>query len=354
MTILAIDTSCDETSVAIVGNRKVLSNVISSQVRYHKKYGGVVPFLAQRLHKERIDSVVELALARAGVSMTDIEAIAVTYGPGLAPALQVGIATAVQLATQLGLPFYPINHMLGHLAAPYVRIGNKKPAHELRPSLGLLVSGGHTEMVLFDSFEEFAVIGQTVDDAVGEAYDKVAKMLGLGYPGGRLVARLAREGNPSSYELPVPMLHSGDLNFSYSGLKNAVRLLIEKVKGGTYAHPLTRQVICDICATFELVAQRGLTVKVEKALQLYPDVEALVLAGGVAANTELRKRMRAIAHTRGLELHLPPNLSLCTDNAAMIGVAAYLGMEAGLQPTNPEIVDRVPNLKTSVTSFTKA
>jgi N6-L-threonylcarbamoyladenine synthase len=353
MNILAIDTSCDETSVAVVRDAAIVSNVISSQVRYHKKYGGVVPFLAQRLHAERIDSVVEIALNRAGLGIKDVEAIAVTYGPGLAPALQVGIATAVKLASTYNIPLYPINHMIGHIASVYAHVGNKKSAAEMRPTLVLLVSGGHTELVLFDSFSKFAVIGSTLDDAVGEAYDKVAKMLGLGYPGGKLVATLALKGNAKAYALPVPMLHSGDLNFSYSGLKNAVRLVIEKAKGGTYDHPLTKEQICDVCASFQEVALRSLLVKVERAISLHPEVEQLVLVGGVAANMELRKLLRKYARERGLTLLLPPNLALCTDNAAMIGVAAYLGINAGLKPSSPVDVDRVPNLKTSVTFFTK-
>ena len=353
MNILAIDTSCDETSVAIVRGTTIVSSVISSQVRYHKKYGGVVPFLAQRLHAERIDAVIEIALTRAGLLITNIDAIAVTYGPGLAPALQVGIATSVQLATQYSLPLYPINHMVGHIASVYAQVGSKVRSSNMIPTLALVVSGGHTELVLFNSFSEFTVIGRTLDDAVGEAYDKVAKMLGLGYPGGKLVAKLALEGNFDTYALPVPMLHSGDLNFSYSGLKNAVRLVIEKAKGGTYDHPLTKLQICDVCASFQAVALRSLMVKLEKALSIHPEVEQVVLVGGVAANTELRKLMRGIARKRGLKLLLPPTLSLCTDNAAMIGVAAFLGINAGLAPAVPADVDRVPNLKTSVAFFTK-
>jgi N6-L-threonylcarbamoyladenine synthase len=339
MIILAIDTSCDETSVAVTQGLTILSNVISSQVRFHKKFGGVVPFLAQRLHRERIDSVVELALQRAGVGVEEIEAIAVTYGPGLAPALQVGLETAEALRRKLSIPLYAINHMAGHIASCFA--GKAKP--EL-PALAILVSGGHTEWVYMKSFTEVEVVGATLDDALGEAYDKVAKMLGLGYPGGKLVSKLALEGDSSAYTLPVAMQYSKDLNISYSGLKNAVRLLIEELKGGHHQATIDRQQICDVCATFEDVAQKALLIKVEKALIAYPETKTLLLAGGVSANNELRKRLRTLAKKMGINLVVPPNLRLCTDNAAMIGLAAYLGIELGQQPVNTEKLDRVPNL----------
>lgn len=343
MIILAIDTSCDETSVAITQNQTILSNVISTQVRYHKKFGGVVPFLAQRLHRERIDSVIALAIERAGLSWADIEAIAVTQGPGLAPALEVGIQKAKDLATAYSLPLYAINHMAGHIASCFVKEDSKKTEITF-PCLALLVSGGHTEMVLMSQFGSYDVIGQTLDDALGEAYDKVAKMLGLGYPGGKLVAKLAQAGDASVYELPIPMQKSHDLNFSYSGLKNAVRLLIYSVKDNTHTHVMEKTEIENICASFEKVAQASIMQKLEKALVAHPDVTTVLLAGGVASNTVLRKKIRGLAKKKNIAFVFPAKANLCTDNAAMIGVAAALGIQSGQLPVVPEVLDRKPGL----------
>lgn len=352
MKILAIDTSCDETSVAIVEDTKVLSNVISSQVRYHKKYGGVVPMLAGRLHEERIENVVELSLKRAALSRSDLDAIAVTYGPGLAPALQVGIAKAKALASALQKPLYGVNHMAGHIAACFAQIGAKDVPSMQFPFLAVLISGGHTELVVVESFGEFQIIGQTLDDALGEAYDKVAKMLGLGYPGGKLVAELADEGEVV-YDLPIAMRQSGDLNLSYSGLKNAVRLLIEEVKGKHTDGFLTRQEIVDICASFQEVAQQSLLLKIERALSARPELKQLVVGGGVAANLVLRRKLRTVGDAHDLTVVFPANTKLCTDNAAMIGAAAYFGIQAGQMPVTTEQLDRVPYLSLEDTSFTK-
>ncbi len=343
MKILAIDTSCDETSAAVVNDRRILSNVISSQVRFHKKYGGVVPFLAQRLHKERIDAVVELALQRAGCGMSDIDALAVTYGPGLAPALQVGIETARTLALSHTLPLYPINHMAGHIASCFAQTGSRVPADLELPALAVLVSGKHSDLVYFERFGEFTILGQTLDDAIGEAYDKIARMLGLGYPGGRIVAKLAEEGDPTRFALPIPMQNSGDLNLSYSGLKNAARLVIEAAREAAGGE-LDRQTICDICAIFEEVAQKSLLLKVESALRQRPEVRTVLLGGGVAANVALRRRLRSLARQYDVQLVVPANLKLCTDNAAMIGVAASMAIEEGAKPVEPGSVDRVPGL----------
>ena len=338
MFILAIDTSCDETSVAVTQGVRVISNVVSSQVRYHKKFGGVVPFLAQRLHSERIASVVKLALQRAKVSVAHIDAIAVTYGPGLAPALQVGIEYAKKSAQEENKPLYAVDHMAGHMAACLAQVGNRQLPAVHYPLLAVLVSGGHSELVRVNSWGNWSVIGQTVDDALGEAYDKVAKMLGLGYPGGKLVSKLAESGNENAYSLPVAMLRSGNLNLSFSGLKNAVRLLIESL-----GKEPSRQQIIDVCASFEQVAQKSLVLKVEAALQS-ESYGTVLLAGGVAANNALRHKMRTLCAEYGVTLRLPTNKTLCTDNAAMIGVAAYLGICSGQQPTSIKLLDRIPGL----------
>ncbi len=344
MIILAIDTSTDETSVAILNGQKILCNVISSQVRYHKKFGGVVPFLAQRLHKERIDSVISEALSRAQTDFSGIDAIAVTYGPGLAPALQVGVEKAKLLAVEHGLPLYAVNHMMGHISSCFSKNVAKFPM------LAVLVSGGHSELVYTRSFGEYQIIGQTLDDSLGEAYDKVARMLGLGYPGGKLVAKLALEGDSAAYALPVPMLRSGDLNLSYSGLKNAVRLLIGEVSA---EGPLSRKNIADICACFEYVAQESLLRKVTLALSMYPEVQQVALAGGVSANVRLRAHLRAILKKHDLELVVPANQKLCTDNAAMIGLAAHFGILAGQKPAEIETLDRIPYLSLEDVHFSE-
>lgn len=331
MTILAIDTSCDETSVAVTRNREILSNVISSQVTEHAEFGGVVPFLAQRLHRERIDAVIQLALEGAKLSLEAVEAIAVTQGPGLAPALEVGIEKASELSESHKKPLYAINHMAGHIASCFTQV---EPEY---PFLALLLSGGHSELVLVRSWGDFTVLGETLDDALGEAYDKVAKMLGLGYPGGRLLAERAEQGDPTAYDLPVPMKNSGDLNLSYSGLKNAVRLLIAEVS------PLDDKKVADIAASFERVAQESVIRKLAKALQEYPSVRQLAFGGGVAANTVLRAKLAELCAEHEVELLVPERMDLCTDNAAMIGLAAHFGIENGQQPVKK--LERVPYLR---------
>lgn len=330
MTFLAIDTSCDETSVAVTQKTKILSNVISSQVKEHAEFGGVVPFLAQRLHRERIEAVIILAMRESKVNWDSIDAIAVTYGPGLAPALEVGIEKALQLAKSHQKPLYAVNHMAGHIASCFTTVVPEYPL------LALLLSGGHSEIVLAQSFGDFEIVGQTLDDALGEAYDKVAKMLRLGYPGGKALAELAEEGNSLAYDLPVPMRQSGDLNLSYSGLKNAVRLLIEEI--GADNHDKR----ADIAASFERVAQESVLLKVEKALQMHPDVKQLVLGGGVAANHALREKLEGLATQYEVGFLFPGEFKLCTDNAAMIGLAAWFGSEAGQSPVKE--IDRVPYL----------
>ena len=341
MITLAIDTSCDETSVAVVDNVHILSNVVSTQIRFHKKYGGVVPFLAQRLHSERIAAVTELAMTRSKLEWSAIDAVAVTQGPGLAPALQVGIAYAKELVNLHGKPLYAVNHMAGHIASCLAASGRSIPEVKY-PAIAVLVSGGHTEFVYMEQFGQFKLIGQTLDDALGEAYDKVAKLLGLGYPGGPIVAKLAEIGMTDRYNLPIPMHSSKDLNISYSGLKNAVRLLV----GGLRAEDLLdATAIANVCASFQYVAQKALLLKLDKALLRHPEVLSVLLAGGVAANTKLRWQVRLLCRQRDLGFYLPPAVKLCADNAAMIGIAANLSAAAGQTPSDPEYMERIPNLK---------
>jgi N6-L-threonylcarbamoyladenine synthase len=335
MILLSIDTSCDETSVAVTRGTSILSNTISSQVDEHAVYGGVVPFLAQRLHRERIDAVIELSLQEAGIARDAIDAIAVTYGPGLAPALEVGVEWARKLAVELDKPLYAINHMAGHIASGYT---DREPQY---PVMALLLSGGHSELVLIEEWNTWQVLGATLDDAIGEAYDKVAKLLGLGYPGGRLVAEAAARGNDQKYELPVPMKQHAGYNLSYSGLKNAVRLLVLSLGG---AEQLSQEQIADVAASFERVAQEAVLIKVARALREYPDIRQLAFGGGVAANTRLRGSLQKLCNEAGVELIIPASFSLCTDNAAMIGLAAHFGIEAGMQPVDPGQLERNPGL----------
>lgn len=339
--ILAIDTSCDDTSVAVTCGYNVLSNVISSQIRYHKKFGGVVPFLAKRLHQEKIDSVIELALSRAGLKWSDIEALAVTVGPGLAPALEIGVEKSKLLSAEFGLPIYAINHMEGHISSCLAQVGKKNRPELIYPALSVLVSGGHTEFIYMPEFGKYELIGATLDDALGEAYDKVSKMLNLGYPGGKIVSKMALEGDPSVYELPIPMRYSKDYNISYSGLKNAVRLLIESIKGD--GDNLTLREMQDLSANFENVAHEGLLIKIRKIIRDF-EVRTIMLGGGVSANVSLRKKLRSLSIKNDLLFVCPANLKLCTDNAGMIGVAAWVAILRGKKPTVASLVDRKPGL----------
>ncbi|MFH0792288.1 MAG: tRNA (adenosine(37)-N6)-threonylcarbamoyltransferase complex transferase subunit TsaD, partial [bacterium] len=313
--ILAIDTSCDETAAAVTRNDWVLSNIISSQVEFHKQYGGVVPFLAKRKHQEMIDSVVKEALFRAGVKMEKIDAIAVTIGPGLAPALEVGVNYAKQLAIDNKKPLIAVNHMEGHLLSSFAKnsngIGPFSKTKSLFPILGLLVSGGHTQLVLMDSLGKYRLLGETLDDAAGEAFDKVAKMLELGYPGGAIISELAKKGFPK-YKLPIPMIRNHDLNFSFSGLKTACLYKLRDLK-----EPRDKQFFQDFSASFEQAVIVALSIKFKKAIERYQPKQ-IVLGGGVINNLHLRQAMRKIARSNKIPLFVPYNKKLFSDNAAMI------------------------------------
>lgn len=329
MLILAIDTSCDETSAAVVRGDAVLSNVISSQVELHKKWGGVVPDIARRAHRERIDPVVHEALKRARVEPEDIDFFSATYGPGLAIALEIGLKKAQQLAIEHERPFIPVNHMEGHLLSSFARNSkgtySKAPRTDDIPYLGLLVSGGHTELVLMEDFGRYIIIGETLDDAAGEAFDKVAKMLELGYPGGPIISEFAEKGTTGTFNLPIPMEKSGDLNFSYSGLKTAC---LYKLQGISQSHP-KRPVISwvyDFSADFVESVIQSLNIKLDRAVDDY-NVNGILLGGGVISNVPLRRRIRSAMKKKGLPVYQPYSEKLYTDNAAMIGIAAYFMVE---------------------------
>ncbi|HFR3707165.1 TPA: tRNA (adenosine(37)-N6)-threonylcarbamoyltransferase complex transferase subunit TsaD [Streptococcus suis] len=305
--ILAIETSCDETSVAVLRNdAELLSNVIASQIASHQRFGGVVPEVASRHHVEVITACIEEALLEAEVTAEDLTAVAVTYGPGLVGALLVGISAAKAFAWANGLPLIPVNHMAGHLMAA-------RAVKELEfPLLALLVSGGHTELVYVSEAGDYKIVGETRDDAVGEAYDKVGRVMGLPYPAGRVIDELAHEGQ-DIYDFPRAMIKEDNLEFSFSGLKSAFISLYHNAQ--QKGEPLSN---ADLSASFQACVMDILMAKTKKALEQYP-VKTLVVAGGVAANQGLRERLAA--EITDVEVIIPP-LRLCGDNAGMIALAA--------------------------------
>ncbi len=310
--ILSVETSCDETSLALMrGGVEVIASLVSSQIELHTEYGGVVPELAARRHLEQLNPLLDELMNDAKVSWSDIDAVAVTLGPGLVIALLVGAAAGKAIAFANGVPLIGLNHLEGHIAANYISHPHLEP-----PALAHLMSGGHTMLIHMKNKGDYEVIGQTVDDAVGEAFDKVGAMLNLGYPGGPAIDRLAANGDPTAYPLPRAMAHSKNYDFSLSGLKTAVRTLIEKEeKRGVIIN------VPDLCASFQAAVfdvQIAKALKAAKALGL----KDILLSGGVAANTYLRAQYSIRAKEKGVKVYAPP-LSLCTDNAVMMGVAAH-------------------------------
>lgn len=316
MIILAIESSCDDTSVAILKDTELLSNVVSSQVTFHNKYGGVMPELASRLHVEKITYVINEALSQANTKIEDVDYIAFTQGPGLIGSLHVGMQAAKSLSLLLNKPLIPIHHLAGHIYA------NRFVKDFQYPLLALVVSGGHTEFVYMEDELKFKVLGSTLDDAVGEAMDKVARILGLGYPGGPIIDKLAKEGQ-EIYKFPLPK-NDDSLDFSYSGLKSAVINLVHKMEQKNQEFKKE-----DIAASFLKVATDILIAKSKKALNLYPEVKTFVLAGGVAANSQLREKTEKLMLSYPQVSLILPRLSLCGDNAAMIGMVAYFKILKG-------------------------
>lgn len=338
-TILAIDTSCDETSAAITEDNKVLSNIVSSQIEYHQKYGGVVPHLAREIHQKLIKETIKKALKQARKEFKHLNSLAVTIGPGLAPALEVGIKKTKELAKKYCLPVIAVNHMEAHLLSSFAK--NSKGKGGLNPKfpvLGLLVSGGHTQLVLMNDFGKYQLLGETQDDAAGEAFDKVAKMLNLGYPGGPIISQLAKEGKPK-YKLPVPMAKSSDLNFSFSGLKTACLYFLQKIP----ELKKTRQFICDFAASFEKTVAKALTIKLEKAIKTHQPKQ-IVLGGGVINNLTIRREVRKVARKYNLKVFIPYSAKLLTDNAAMVGICAWYQAKRKDFVKDIDKLDRIPNL----------
>jgi N6-L-threonylcarbamoyladenine synthase len=356
VTILAIETSCDETAVAILRGRnrqcgpELLASEVASQIAEHEKFGGVVPEVASRNHVAQLPCLLERAMASAKITINEIDAFAATSGPGLASSLLVGNSAAKGLAIGAGKPFLAINHLEGHLLSPF--FGREK----IEPNIALIVSGGHSLLVNVRGVGDYEILGTTLDDAAGEAFDKVAKLLGLGYPGGPEIEMRAQTGNAKKFDLPRSMLNSGDLNFSFSGLKTAVRYLLPKivipseVEGSrheslkvTHRDPSTHardDVLADVCASFQEAVIDVLREKSLRALQQTKS-RRLTLSGGVSCNRALRENLRAACQKNGIEF-LVAEPWLCTDNAAMIAFAAMLRLENGIVSDLAEEID--PNL----------
>lgn len=340
MRILSIDTSCDETSAAVTEERKVLSSIVYSQVLLHKEFNGVMPSLAKRAHQERIDWVINEALLSSKSSWDDIDAIAVTYGPGLAIALEVGINKAIELSQQHNKKIIRVNHMEGHIYSCFTQNSKGTPDRTYEfPYLVLLVSGGHTELVLMKDHVTYEVLGETRDDAAGEALDKAARMIGFGYPGGPIIERLAKEvENEDVYKFPRPMTKSEDLDFSYSGLKTSFLYFVKNLPESEKIEKLNY-----LASSFQEAVFISLIKKTEKAI-LQTGVTNLLVGGGVAVNKRLRNMMRALAKKHKGQVYFPSYKYLNFDNAAMIGVAAHYRAEKGLFITDTKELDRVPRL----------
>ncbi|MBP3352053.1 MAG: tRNA (adenosine(37)-N6)-threonylcarbamoyltransferase complex transferase subunit TsaD [Lachnospiraceae bacterium] len=330
--ILAIESSCDETAAAVVKNgREVLSNIISSQIALHTLYGGVVPEIASRKHIEKINQVIEEALKEAGVELKDITAIAVTYGPGLVGALLVGVSAAKAISFATGIPLIGVHHIEGHISANYIENKELEP-----PYVCLVVSGGHSHLVVVKDYGEYEIIGRTRDDAAGEAFDKVARAIGLGYPGGPKIDKLSKEGNPEAIHFPRAKVDDNEYDFSFSGLKSAVLNYLNgcQMKG---------EKVCeaDVAASFQKAVIDVLVEHGIHAVKKY-GYNKFAIAGGVASNSSLRQAFETECAKRNIEFYHPSPI-FCTDNAAMIGVAGYYeyikGVRSGLE------LNAVPNLR---------
>jgi N6-L-threonylcarbamoyladenine synthase len=330
--ILAIESSCDETAASVVKNgREVLSNVIYSQIALHTVYGGVVPEIASRKHIEKVNQVIEQALSEAGAELTNIDAIAVTYGPGLVGALLVGVSAAKAISFASGIPLIGVHHIEGHISANFIENKELEP-----PFICLVVSGGHSHLVVVKSYGEYEIIGRTRDDAAGEAFDKVARAIGLGYPGGPKIDKAAREGNPEAIRFPRAKVEGSEYDFSFSGLKSAVLNYLNscEMKGEEINVP-------DVAASFQKAV---IDVLVEHSLAAVKEYgyDKFAIAGGVASNSALRGALEKECAKRGVAFYSPSPI-FCTDNAAMIGVAGYYDYIRGIR--HGYDLNAVPNLK---------
>ncbi|WP_243108362.1 tRNA (adenosine(37)-N6)-threonylcarbamoyltransferase complex transferase subunit TsaD [Butyrivibrio sp. X503] len=318
VTILAIESSCDETAAAVVRNgREVLSNIISSQIALHTIYGGVVPEIASRKHVEKMNGCVRAALSEAGLTLDDIDAVAVTYGPGLVGALLVGVSEAKAISFATGKPLIGVHHIEGHISANFIENKELKP-----PFMCLVVSGGHSHLVVVKDYGEYEIVGQTRDDAAGEAFDKVARAIGLGYPGGPKIDAAAKKGNPDAFTFPQAKIADAEYDFSFSGLKSAVLNYINQAK--MQGQELDAS---DVAASFQKAVVEVLAGHAIRACKEYK-IDSLAIAGGVASNTALRELMEKECKANNISFYKPSPV-LCTDNAAMIGAAAYYEYKKG-------------------------
>ena len=332
VTILAVETSCDETAAAVVENgREVLSNVISSQIALHTLYGGVVPEIASRKHIEKINQVMAEALSQAGKKLSDMDAIAVTYGPGLVGALLVGVSAAKAVSFASGIPLIGVHHIEGHISANYIENKELEP-----PFVCLVVSGGHSHLVVVKDYGEYEILGRTRDDAAGEAFDKVARAIGLGYPGGPKIDKVSKEGNPDAIAFPRAKVGDSDYDFSFSGLKSAVLNYLNscEMKGETFCQ-------ADVAASFQKAVVDVLTEHSMHAVDSC-GIKKFAIAGGVASNSALREALAKACEERGVAFYHPSPI-LCTDNAAMIGAAGYYEYVKGVR--HGYDLNAVPNLK---------
>ncbi len=332
ITVLAIESSCDETAAAVVVNgRKVLSNIISSQIDIHKLYGGVVPEIASRKHIERINQVIQEALTEADRQLDDMDAVCVTYGPGLVGALLVGVGAAKALSYAAGKPLVGVHHIVGHISANYIANPELEP-----PFLCLVASGGHSHLVLVRDYGQYEILGRTRDDAAGEAFDKVARAIGLGYPGGPKIDRLSQDGDPDAIDFPRAVIDGAPYDFSFSGVKSAVLNYINgySMKGEAYSK-------ADVAASFQKAVVEVLVAHTMLAARDY-GIDRIAIAGGVACNSALRAGMERACQRNGYSFYMPAPV-LCTDNAAMIGAAGYYEFRNGIR--HGLDLNAVPNLK---------
>ncbi len=363
MKILAIDTSCDDTAVAISEDRRILANIFWSKLKVHNDWGGVVPSEAKRQHEEFLPSAIDAALEQSKVKLEEIDCFAVTYGPGLAIALEPGLQRAKELATLYKKPLIPVNHMLAHIYANLAQDEGGKSLSQVDsfefPSLALTISGGHTDLYNLQEAFKFELIGTTLDDAIGEAFDKVGRLLGLGFPAGHKVEQLAKTGDKTRFKLPHPLSQSPDFNWSYSGLKTAVLYELNKLigryqndidKGALKIEDISSHLeekdIADMAASFQFAAIESLCIKIKKALLIHKP-KMLIVGGGVIANSALRERLSQLCEEFGVQLVYPSPMWLCTDNAAMIATAGYFYCSKNIMLNNVsefEKLDRKPSL----------
>lgn len=343
--ILGIDTSCDDTSVAVLEGRKVLSSEISSQLNIHAEYGGVVPDIARREHEKNLPKVFEEALRKAKKSIEDIEYIAVTYGPGLAIDLEVGINYAKELSKKYNIPVIPVNHMEGHLLSSLLL--NSKGSgmvegeiQDIFPALGLLMSGKHTELILAKGIGEYEKIGQTLDDAAGEAFDKVGRMLNFGYPGGPVVTEFAKKGKRGNIEFPVPMKNSGDLNFSFSGIKTSALYKSKELREDGRPE---KEWVYDFCRAFVDSVYESVALKLEKAIEQYPKAKHVLVGGGVFNSEEMLRRVGLLVREYSLE-YLYPEKEYRGDNGAMVALVGFMHVDDAIEGVDLDQLDRDPRL----------